>query len=120
MDKIKIGDGEIKLMEYIWDKGPAKASEIVAMAKEEFDWSRNTTYTMLKRLVDKDILERQEPNFVCIPLVTREQVQLEETNSLIDKMFKGSRKLFLTSFLNQEKLTEEEIEEIKKIIGNPK
>lgn len=116
MDKIKIGDGEIRIMEYIWEEEPVKAGDLVALAKEGYGWSKNTTYTMLKRLVEKGIIDRRDPGFICRSLVTREQVQREETRSLIDKVFCGSRKLFLTSFLSEEKLTEEEIEEIKKII----
>ncbi|MBC8569702.1 BlaI/MecI/CopY family transcriptional regulator [Zongyangia hominis] len=116
MDKIKIGDGEIRIMEYIWEEQPVKAGELVIRAKEDYGWSKNTTYTMLKRLAEKGMIDRSDPGFVCRALVTREQVQQEETRSLIDKVYNGSRKLFLTSFLSEEKLTEDEIEEIKKLI----
>ena len=93
MDKIKIGDGEIKIMEYIWNRD-----------------------SILKRLVEKGMIQRRDPGFHCYALVSREQVQQEETRSLIDKVYNGSRRLFLASFLSREKLTQDEIDEIEKII----
>lgn len=116
MDKIKIGDGEIKIMEYIWNRDSIKAGEIVQLAQKDHGWSKNTTYTMLKRLVEKGMVQRRDPGFHCYALVSREQVQQEETRSLIDKVYNGSRRLFLASFLSREKLTQDEIAEIEKII----
>ena len=69
MDKIKIGDGEIKIMEYIWNRDSIKAGEIVQLAQKDHGWSKNTTYTMLKRLVEKGMIQRRDPGFHCYALV---------------------------------------------------
>lgn len=116
MADIKIADAEIRLMNHIWDKAPVKAGDLVDIAAREFGWNRNTTYTILMRLIKKGAVAREEPNFVCRPLITRDDVTAQETNSLIDRMYNGSRKLFLTSYLKQEKLSVEEIEVIYRII----
>jgi BlaI family penicillinase repressor len=49
----KITDGELKVLEVLWDKAPAAAGEVVAALKERANWNRNTTYTFINRLVDK-------------------------------------------------------------------
>ena len=116
MEQIKLFDSELRLMEIIWSKSPISAKEISLIAAEEIGWNKNTTYTVLKKLVEKNAVKRSAPNFICEPLITRDQVQSEETRKLIDRLYEGSLKTFFSSFLQKEKLSEEEIEELKKII----
>lgn len=116
MKYIKLFDSELRLMEVIWSRSPISAKEISQVAAQEIGWNKNTTYTVLKKLVEKDVVRRTEPNFMCEPLITKEQVQLDETRKLIDKLYDGSLKTFFASFLKREELSEEEIQELKKII----
>ena len=104
-------------MELIWQqKELTTAKQISLIASEEIGWNKNTTYTVLKKLVTKGAINRLEPNFICEPLITREQVQLDETRKLIDKLYDGSLKTFFASFLKKEHLSQEEITELKDII----
>lgn len=116
MEIIKLFDSELRLMEIIWREWPVSAKDISLMAANETGWNKNTTYTILKKLVEKNAVRRTDPNFICEPLITREQVQLDETRKLIDKLYDGSLKTFFSSFLRKENLSEEEIDELKKII----
>lgn len=116
MEQIKLFDSELRLMEIIWSKSPISAKEVSLIAAKEIGWNKNTTYTVLKKLVEKNAVKRIDPNFICEPLITRDQVQSEETRKLIDRLYEGSLKTFFSSFLQKEKLSEEEIEELKKII----
>ncbi len=119
MEIIKLYDSELRLMEIIWNlEGAKTAKHISLLAADEFGWNKNTTYTVLKKLVSKGAIERVEPQFQCISKITREQVQLQETRQLIDKLYNGSMKTFFTSFLKKENLSHEEIEELKKIIDD--
>jgi BlaI family transcriptional regulator, penicillinase repressor len=115
---VKLFDSELRLMEIVWEKGSVSAKEISLIAAEEIGWNKNTTYTILKKLVEKEAVKRTDPNFICEPLITREQVQTDETKKLIDKLYEGSLKTFFSSFLRKEKLSEEEVEELKKIIDD--
>jgi predicted transcriptional regulator len=103
-------------MEILWENAPVTAKEVSLIAAEKIGWNKNTTYTVLKKLVEKDAVKRTDPNFVCEPIITREQVIKEETKRFIDKLYEGSLKTFFTSFLQKEDLSMEEIEELKKII----
>jgi len=116
MEQIKLFDSELRLMEIIWINSPLTAKELTLKAESETGWNKNTTYTVLKKLIEKNAVRRTEPNFICTPLVTREEVQLTETNNLIDKLYNGSKKLFFAAFIGREKLTNEEIAELKRII----
>ena len=116
MYEIKLFDSEIKIMELLWDNTPISAKSLTVLAHEELGWNKNTTYTVLKKLVEKNAIRREEPNFLCTPLITREQVQHAETSNLINKLYKGSRKIFFSSFINSEDLKPEDLEELKRII----
>ena len=118
MEELKLFDSELKLMEIIWDNSNSQlsAKEISIFAKEQIGWNKNTTYTILKKLVEKNAIKREEPNFICIPLITKEQVQKVETDNLINKLFNGSKKAFFSAFVGREKLTKKEVEELLRII----
>lgn len=111
-----IYDSELKLMELVWQREPVTAKELSLLAADVLGWNKNTTYTVLKKLVGKEFVERGEPGFVCTALVKREDVQRAETRSLIDKLYSGSRKAFLAAFLEDEPLSREEIEQLRKLI----
>lgn len=109
-------DSELRLMELVWEREPVTAKELSLIAAEDFCWNKNTTYTVLKKLVEKGVLRRDEPNFLCTALIKREQVQKAETKSLIDKLYNGSRKAFFAAFLQEEDLSKEELDELRAMI----
>ena len=113
---VKISDAEFPIMEYIWDNHPVLAQEIAKFALESFGWKKNTTYTVIKRLVERGAIKRTDPGIVIEPLVTREQVQQAETDELIDKIYNGSVKNFFVSFLKRENISQEKLDEIKKLL----
>lgn len=113
---IKLFDSELRIMEALWREGDLAAGQLAKILKDEIGWNRNTTYTVIKKCVEKGAVERSEPNFICSPLVTKEQVQSYETEELIGKMFDGSKEKFFAAFLDREKLSKEEIENLKRMV----
>jgi len=111
----KLFDAELRLMEVIWEREPVSAKELSLMAAERFGWNKNTTYTVIKRLIEKDVLRREEPGFICSSRVGKDTVRKAETNTLIDKLFGGSKKAFFAAFAD-EKLSEDEVEALKALI----
>jgi len=116
----KISTAELKVMNIIWERPDINAREVVDEMKKLEDWNKNTTYTLLKRLIEKELIKREEPNFSCSPLVSREEITYNETVSFLDKLYNGSFKLMISSFLSQENISEKELEEIKRIIEEKK
>lgn len=111
----KLFDAELRLMEVIWKCEPISAKEISLIAAEKFEWNKNTTYTVIKRLIEKEVLHRDEPGFMCSSIVKRDEVQKAETNTLIEKLFGGSKKAFFAAFAD-EKLSTDEVEALKALI----
>ncbi len=114
--EIKLYDSELNIMEYLWHVGEATAKDIAAEMAQKVSWSKTTTYTVLKKCVDKGAVARREPGFRCTPLVSREQVQEYETRELINKMYHGSADLLVASLLGQQSLSEQEIDNLKQLI----
>jgi predicted transcriptional regulator len=112
----KLFDSEIKAMEIIWEKGPLSAKEISLIAADSIGWNKNTTYTVIKKLEAKGFIRRDEPGFICTPLVSREQMQKQETESLINKFFGGSKKALFSALIDKEDLTDEQAEELQRLI----
>ena len=112
----KVFESEYKLLEIIWDNQPISAKEISVIATERIGWKKNTTYTVLTRLEAKGYIKREEPNFMCTALMSREEIQRDETRSLIDRLFGGSRRALFSALIEDEKLTEEEVDELRRLI----
>lgn len=113
---IQITDAEWKLMDIIWEREPVSAKEIVEIMMDNYEWNKNTTYTVLKRLIGKNVIIRKEPNFICISNVKREEAQHINTKSFIDKVYNGSFKMLFNNFLDNEEVSEDDLKEIMKII----
>lgn len=115
--KLKLNDSEHRILELLWEQGALPAQQLAGQLKEQVGWSKSTTYTLLSRCVDKGILRREEPGFVCHPLVTRQQVRAAETQSLIDKLYGGGVDRLVASLLEQRALTPEEITRLKELVA---
>ena len=113
----KLFDSERKVMEVLWEAdAPLTAKEGAQKLGETVGWNKNTTYTVIKKCMEKRAIRREEPDFVCHPLAERETVQREETEALIEKMFGGSSELFFSSFLRERGVSEEEAKGLLRLI----
>jgi len=113
---VKVFDSEIKLMEIIWEHEPVSAKEVSLLADEHIGWNKNTTYTVIKKLIDKGYIKREEPGFICTSLISKDEVQKSEAKGLVDKLFAGSKKALFSALLEDEELTDDEISELRDLI----
>ena len=112
----KLFDSEIKVMEIIWSNEPITAKEISLVAAETIGWNKNTTYTIIKKLEGKGFIKREDPGFICTSLISRGEIQKSETQSLVDKLFGGSKKALFSALLDDEKLSDKDIKELRELI----
>lgn len=112
----KLFDSEAKVMEIIWARGPLSAKDISLIAADTIGWNKNTTYTVLKKLEAKGFIRRDDPGFLCTALVSQQEIQKLEAESLVKKVFGGSRQALFSALLQDEPLSENEIDELKKMI----
>lgn len=112
----KLFDSEIKVMEIIWANEPVSAKQVSLIATDTIGWNKNTTYTVIKKLEAKGFIKREEPGFICTSVFSQDEIQKSETQSLIDKLFGGSKKALFSALLDDEKLSADEIRELREMI----
>ncbi|MCL1809663.1 MAG: BlaI/MecI/CopY family transcriptional regulator [Clostridiales bacterium] len=118
MNKIKLFEGELKLMELLWSREGATAKELSVLAAENIGWNKNTTYTVIKKLVGKGAIERSEPGFTCRSLVGREEAGHEEAKAVLNSFFGGSLKAMFSSFVTEGAISGEEADELRRMIDD--
>lgn len=112
----KLFDSELKAMEIIWENEPVSARQVSLIAAEQIGWNKNTTYTVIKKLEGKGYIKREEPGFICTSLVSREDVCRTEAQSLVDKLFGGSKKALFSALLEDEKISLNDLDELRRMI----
>lgn len=114
--EMKLQDAELRVMDVLWQAGQATASEIAAALKARYQYSKTTTYTLIKRCVDKGAIQRIDPGFHCRALVSRQAVQRLETKELIDKLYGGTADQLVASLLGDGGLSPSEVQRLKQMI----
>ena len=115
---MKLTDTEIKFMNIIWDKENIQSSELVKKCNEVFGWKKSTTYTVLKRLQERKALVND--NARVKSLISRNDIQKQESINIINNAFGGSLPNFVVAFLSEQKISKEEFEELKNIVNSYK
>lgn len=111
----KVFESEYRFCLILWENEPIKSAELARLCQEKLGWSKTTTYTVIKRLRDRGVVKNEKT--VVTSLVSREEVQRAEIDELVEKRFDGSLPAFIAAFSAGRKLSEKEVEEIRKIIG---
>ena len=114
MDTPKVFESEYRFCLILWEHEPVKTTELVALCREQLGWKPTTTYTVIKRLSERGILENN--NKIVTSLVSKDQVQAAELNEMVEKTFEGSLPAFVAAFTKSQKISGAEIDEIQEMI----
>lgn len=120
MEEIRLHEGELNIMELLWSNRVLAAKDIAKIVKEYIGWEKNTTYTVIKRLIEKGAIKREDPGFLCTPLITKRKVQAIETRALLNQLYDGSLSKFFTDYLKNQELTAAELLEMERIVSEQK
>lgn len=110
----KLSDSDYRLMHLVWANEPIRSGELVKLCAEKNHWEKSTTYTMIKKLSEKGLLENKES--VVRSLITKEEIQSCESKRILKSVFDNSLPRFVSAFLHDGKLTGSEAEEIMGMI----
>ena len=112
----KIFESEYRFCLILWENEPIKSSELVNLCKEQLGWKPTTTYTVIKRLSERGVLKNDAT--VVTSLVSKEQVQASQIDEIVEKTCEGSLPAFIAAFTKHQKLTENEIDAVQKMIDS--
>lgn len=116
-EEIRLHEGELNIMELLWSNKVLAAKDIAKIIKEYIGWEKNTTYTVINRLIDKGAIKREEPGFFCRATISKKTVQQIETKALLDKVYNGSLNCFLVEYLKTQPLKPADVLELERIIS---
>lgn len=114
--KQKLFDSEYRLASIVWETEPIQSGELCKICEQRLGWKRTTTYTVLKKLCNKGILQNETA--IVTSLAKKEQVQKQEGQAVLDKAFGGSLPKFIAAFLGEQGLSDAEAQEIRELIDN--
>lgn len=123
MGKIpQISDMEWIIMKILWGNSPITANEVIEILEDSMEWSDKTIRTFLNRLVNKKVIsyKKNGREYQYFPIVTENECIREENKTFLDRVYNGAFNLMFAKFLEDEALSEEEIEELKKILDDKK
>ncbi len=114
MSTPKIFESEYRFCRILWDHEPIGSTALVKLCKEELDWSKATTYTVIRRLCERGVVKNEDATVTS--LVSREEAQCAEIDSLVERSFGGSLPAFVAAFAGHAKLSREDVEALRKMI----
>lgn len=110
----KVFESEYRFCLILWENEPIKSSALCSICAEKLGWKPTTTYTVIKRLSQRGIV--QNNNTIVTSLVRKEEVQAAEINEMFEKTFEGSLPAFIAAWTKHHTLSENEIDEIQQMI----
>ena len=110
----RLGEIETRFANLIWEHEPLSSAELVKYAESELAWKKSTTYTVLRRLIEKGIFQNE--NGAVTSRLTREEFAAAQSEQFVEETFSGSLPQFLAAFARRKKLTAREIEELQRFI----
>ena len=113
MDEIRLGEVESRFVEMIWEREPIGSGELVNLCEKELSWKKSTTYTVLRRLCQRGIL--QNCNAVVTSLIKKEEYMAIQSEQVLEDAFEGSLPRFVAAFMSRKKLSRKQIDEIQKL-----
>ena len=114
METPKVFESEYRFCLILWEHEPIKSGELVNLCREHLGWKPTTTYTVIKRLAERGVLVQDHT--AIRSLVSKDDVQLADLDEFFEKRFEGSLPAFVAAFARHQNLTDDELNEIRRII----
>ena len=114
MEIPKIHESEYRFCLILWEHEPVTAVELVKLCQDQLGWKRTTTYTVIKRLGERGVLQNDKGTVTS--LISKEAAQAGEIDELVEKKFEGSLPAFVAAFTRHQSMSEEELEEVQRMI----
>lgn len=114
MAGIKLGMVEAHFADIVWEHAPLSTKELVALCEKELNWKRTTTYTVLKKLCDRGLFETRDSTVAV--RITKDEFHTLQSEQFVQENFHGSLPAFIAAFTANHTLTQEELEQIRKMM----
>ena len=116
MDEMKLGAVESRFADIIWQNEPISSGELVKMCEKQLQWKKSTTYTVLKKLCERGLFQNEKG--VVTSLMSKQEFNSHQSEKFVDETFDGSLPAFIAAFTKRKKLSQKDVDEIRKMIDS--
>ncbi|MFL0194138.1 BlaI/MecI/CopY family transcriptional regulator [Clostridium sp. WILCCON 0269] len=118
----KISEAEWEVMKIVWANSPCTSSQIIVSLDQSKNWKPKTIKTLINRLVNKEVLgfKKDGRRYLYYSLIEQNECIKAENQSFLSKVYDGALKTMLVSFIKENNLSEEDIDELKNILDERK
>ncbi len=113
---VNLFESELRVMELLWQKSPQSAKELAEQLNGLYGWSKTTSYTVIKKCVDKGAAARSESGYLCRPLISREEAQNFQADELIQRMYDGNADQLVVALARRKRISRESLEKIRELL----
>lgn len=113
-----LSENEWYIMQVLWEKSPSTLRDICDALKETKGWTKHAVSSFLKRMLEKGAISVDESGKVrrYSAIWSREETILEETHSILERVYRGDLLLMVSNAVKEQKLSEKEISELKNLL----
>lgn len=114
MEIPKIHESEYRFCLIMWEHEPVSAAQLARLCFAQLGWKRTTTYTVIKRLGERGVLQNEGGTVTS--LISKDEAQSSEIDELVEKKFEGSLPAFVAAFTKRQDLSPEDLDEVQRMI----
>ena len=114
MKSIELAAVQERFADIVWANEPISSGDLVKVCEKELNWKKPTTYTVLRKLCEKGLL--QNVDGIVSSLISKEEFYSAKSEQIIEDSFEGSLPAFIAAFTSHKKLSKKEVDEIQKMI----
>ena len=111
---VELGVIQERFADIVWANEPVSSGDLVKLCKEELNWKKSTTYTVLRKLCEKGLFQNEDG--IVTSLISRDDFYSSKSEQIIEESYDGSLPAFIAAFISRKSLTEREAEEIQRMI----
>ena len=116
MSTPKIFESEYRFCLLLWENEPVNSTKLVALCKDHLGWSKATTYTVIRRLSERGVIQNE--NTIVSSLISKEEAQKARLEEMVEETFEGSMTAFIAAFSKTKKLTKSEVDQLQLLIDS--
>ena len=116
MDEMKLGVVESQFADIIWSNEPISSGKLVELCKEQLEWKKSTTYTVLKKLCERGLF--QNDGGIVSSVISKDEFYAMQSEKFVVENFGGSLPAFIAAFTQRKNLSKKDIEAIQKMISS--
>lgn len=116
MEVPKIFESEYRFCLILWDNEPINSTKLVELCKAQLGWSKATTYTVIRRLAERGVVQNE--NTIVTSLISKSEAQKSRLEEMVEQTFEGSMPAFIAAFSRSKKLTKSEVDQLQALIDS--